>query len=165
MCRQHTHRNPNTTDNAGNCAGDDRCHKHDDRATIGHIASHTRAGDQHTAAIITLGDADRTQPIPTETLVPLPKVSLNNEGINVSNYNNDNIAALQPFGFGWIQVFNPPEFPIPNYKILHRVTMGNAISGQPADINAWAAQLEKSYPRAQGRHQCLLRRQRGESGT
>lgn len=74
--------------------------------------------------------------------MPLPKVSLNNEGINVSNYNNDNIAALQPFGFGWIQVFNPPEFPIPNYKILHRVTMGNAISGQPADINAWAAQLE-----------------------
>ncbi len=74
--------------------------------------------------------------------MPLPKVSLANEGINVSNYDNANIAALQPFGFGWIQVFNPPEFPIANYKVLHRVGMGNAISGQPADINAWADQLE-----------------------
>jgi hypothetical protein len=82
------------------------------------------------------------QPIPTETLVPLPKISLDNEGINVSDYDNDNIAALQPFGFGWIQVFNPPDHPIANTKILHRVTLGNAISGQPADINAWAAQLE-----------------------
>lgn len=82
------------------------------------------------------------QPTPTETLVPLPKVSLSDEGINVSNYDNNNIAALQPFGFGWIQVFNPPEYPIAQYKILHRVTLGNAISGQPADINAWAAQLE-----------------------
>jgi hypothetical protein len=82
------------------------------------------------------------QPIPTETLVPLPKISLSDEGINVSNYNNDNIAALQPFGFGWIQVFNPPDHPIANYKILHRVVLGNAVSGQPADVNAWAAQLE-----------------------
>jgi ABC-type Fe3+-hydroxamate transport system substrate-binding protein len=82
------------------------------------------------------------QPIATETLVPLPKISLSDEGINVSNYNNDNIAALQPFGFGWIQVFNPPDHPIANYKILHRVVLGNAVSGQPADVNAWAAQLE-----------------------
>lgn len=89
-----------------------------------------------------LATATPQQPTPTETLVPLPKVSLANEGVNVSNYNNDNIAALQPFGFGWIQVFNPPEFPIAQYKILHRVTLGNAVSGQPADVNAWAAQIE-----------------------
>ncbi len=82
------------------------------------------------------------QPIPTETLVPLPKVSLSDEGVNVANYDNANIAALQPFGFGWIQVFNPPEYPIAHYKILYRISLGNAISGQPADINAWAAQLE-----------------------
>lgn len=83
-----------------------------------------------------------TAATPTETPYPLPKIALGDEGINVSNYDNANIQALQPLGFGWIQVFNPPDFPIANYKILHRVSLGNAISGKPEDINAWADQLE-----------------------
>jgi hypothetical protein len=78
----------------------------------------------------------------SETPYPLPKIALGDEGINVSNYDNTNIQALQPLGFGWIQVFNPPDFPIANYKILHRVLLGNAISGKPEDINVWADKLE-----------------------
>jgi hypothetical protein len=67
---------------------------------------------------------------------------LSNEGINVVDFGNANIQALQPFGFGWIQVFNPPEYPIPNYKVLYRVPLGSAVSGAPREVNAWADQLE-----------------------
>lgn len=81
-------------------------------------------------------------PTPTETPYPLPKISLSGEGINVVDYGNDNLKALAPLGFGWIQVFNPPEHPIPNYKVLYRVSLGEAISGDPAAVNAWAERLE-----------------------
>lgn len=79
---------------------------------------------------------------PTETPYPLPKISLAQHGINVVDYGNANLEALQPFRFGWIQVFNPPEYPIPNYKVLYRVPLGAAVSGDPAAVNAWADQLE-----------------------
>ncbi|MCL6510788.1 MAG: hypothetical protein K6U78_08875, partial [Anaerolineae bacterium] len=79
---------------------------------------------------------------PTETPYLLPKISLAGEGINVVDYGNANLEALRPLGFGWIQVFNPPEHPIPDYRVLYRVPLGDAINGDPATINAWADQLE-----------------------
>jgi hypothetical protein len=87
---------------------------------------------------------------PTETPFPIPKLSLAEEGVNVANYDNANIQALQPLGFGWIQVFNPPEYPIANYKIAYRVPLGNAVSGKAEDINAWADQLESLARERQG---------------
>jgi len=72
----------------------------------------------------------------------LPRISLNREGINVVDYGDASLAALRPLGFGWIQVFNPPEHPIPDYQVLYRVPLGDAVSGEPAAINAWADQLE-----------------------
>jgi hypothetical protein len=67
---------------------------------------------------------------------------LGDEGINVVDYSNNGIEPLKPFGFGWIQVFNPPEFPIFGYKVLYRVTLGNTITGKREDIDAWADALE-----------------------
>jgi hypothetical protein len=81
-------------------------------------------------------------PMPTETPFPLPRIALGDEGINVANYDSTNIQALLPFGFGWIQVFHPPDFPIANYKVLYRVPLGDAVSGRPEAVNAWADQLE-----------------------
>ncbi|WP_169237943.1 hypothetical protein [Candidatus Roseilinea sp. NK_OTU-006] len=94
------------------------------------------------SAQITQATPAATMPTPTETPYPLPKISLSGEGINVVDYRNDNLRALEPLGFGWIQVFNPPEHPILNYKVLYRVPLGDAISGNPAAVNAWADQLE-----------------------
>ncbi len=81
-------------------------------------------------------------PIPTETPYPLPKISLAGEGINVVDYGHASLEALRPLGFGWIQVFNPPEYPIPDYKVLYRVPLGDAVSGDPAAITTWADRLE-----------------------
>ncbi len=70
------------------------------------------------------------------------RFSLANEGVNVVDYGNANIEALKPLGFGWIQVFNPPEFPIFGMRVLYRVTLGNAVSGKREDIDTWADALE-----------------------
>ena len=72
----------------------------------------------------------------------MPKISLGNEGINVVDYGNASIEALKPLGFGWLQVFNPPDFPIFGAKVLYRVPLAGAISGKREDIDAWADALE-----------------------
>jgi hypothetical protein len=64
------------------------------------------------------------------------------EGINVVDYGEANLARLRPLGFGWIQVFNPPTYPIPGYKVLYRVPLDEAIHGDQAAVNAWAERLE-----------------------
>ena len=97
---------------------------------------------QAPATAPTAQDTPAPTSIPTETPYPLPKISLAGEGINVVDYGNANLEALRPLGFGWIQVFNPPEHPIPDYRVLYRVPLGDAINGDPATINAWADQLE-----------------------
>ena len=71
---------------------------------------------------------------------PLPKISLRNQGINVADYSN--MALPTDLGFGWVQVFNPPNFPINGFKILYRVPLGQAISGKQSDIDDWADALE-----------------------
>jgi len=76
---------------------------------------------------------------PTE---PLPRLSLAGEGINVVDYSEANLARLRPLGFGWIQVFNPPSYPIPDYKVLYRVPLDEATHGDQAAVNAWADRLE-----------------------
>jgi hypothetical protein len=74
------------------------------------------------------------------TIVALPKITLINQGINVANYNNLTLPAQ--LGFGWIQVFNPPEYAIPPFKILYRVPLGNVVNGNQQDIDEWADALE-----------------------
>ena len=84
-------------------------------------------------------------PTPEATATPQmgnARLSLAGEGINVANYNADNLAPLRALGFGWIQVFSPPDFPIENYRVLYRVSLGEAISGDPAAVARWAEQLE-----------------------
>jgi len=104
--------------------------------TAAPIASQAPAAEQTARA------TSAPAPIPTEPISPLPKISLNREGINVVDYGNANLAALQPLGFGWIQVFNPPEHPIPDYRVLYRVPLGDAVSGDGVAINTWADRLE-----------------------
>ena len=82
------------------------------------------------------------QRVASETPYPLPKISLGNEGVNVVDYGNANIEPLKPLGFGWLQVFNPPDFPIFGFKVLYRVPLGSAITGKREDIDAWADALE-----------------------
>ena len=69
-------------------------------------------------------------------------VDLRPHGINVADYTSDKLGPLRELGFGWVQVFSPPEYPIDGFKILYRVPLGAAISGRPEDIDAWALQLE-----------------------
>jgi hypothetical protein len=89
-------------------------------------------------------------PTSTPTPLPLPRISLGTHGINVADYADANLAALNGLGFGWIQVFNPPEFPIGNYKILYRVPLGASISGQLSDIDSWGDGLESLARERQG---------------
>jgi hypothetical protein len=79
-------------------------------------------------------------PTPEPTQEPLPKISLKEQGINAADYGN--LALPRDLGFGWVQVFNPPEFPIDGFRILYRVPLNRAVSGQQADIDAWADELE-----------------------
>lgn len=72
----------------------------------------------------------------------MPSIRLSAHGINVADYSLDKLGLVTELGFGWVQVFNPPEYPIGNFKIIYRVTLGKAISGAQADIDAWADQLE-----------------------
>jgi hypothetical protein len=99
-------------------------------------------------------------PAPTPTITPLPsptrqiaspalaespslaRLSLAGEGINVVDYTEANLARLRPLGFGWIQVFNPPTYPIHGYKVLYRVPLDEATHGDQAAVNAWAERLE-----------------------
>ncbi len=78
----------------------------------------------------------------TGTPEPLPRLNLSAHGINVADYADANLKRIADLKFGWIQVFNAPEYPIHGYKILYRVPLGAAISGQQADIDAFGEQLE-----------------------
>jgi hypothetical protein len=82
-------------------------------------------------------NADET---PQATTEPLPRISLNTQGINVADYSN--MALPRDLGFGWVQVFNPPEYPIDGFKILYRVPLGDAISGSLEAVGVWADALE-----------------------
>lgn len=78
----------------------------------------------------------------TATSEPLPHLNLSAQGINVADFDDANLKRIADLKFGWIQVFSPPEYPIHGYKILYRVSLGTAISGQQADIDAFGEQLE-----------------------
>jgi hypothetical protein len=62
-------------------------------------------------------------------------------GINVAD--STQVDLLKQLKFQWIEVFLPPDFAVPPFKILYRVPMGNAVSGRAEDIDAWADQLER----------------------
>jgi hypothetical protein len=79
-------------------------------------------------------------PAPTAAFDDLPKIDLRGQGIDVADYAD--MALPRDLGFGWVQVYNPPEYPIDSFKILYRVPLDKAISGQAADIAAWADALE-----------------------
>ena len=78
----------------------------------------------------------------TATSEPLARLNLSAQGINVADYADANLKRIADLKFGWIQVFSAPEYPIQGYKILYRVPLGAAISGQQADIDAFGEQLE-----------------------
>ena len=44
------------------------------------------------------------------------------------------VALLRRLGFGWIEVFLPPTAPVPPFKILYRIGLGDAVSGHEEDI-------------------------------
>ncbi len=67
---------------------------------------------------------------PTPSPTPLPPDSL--LGINVADTRD--VALLRQLGFGWIEVFLPPTAPVPPFKILYRIELGDAVSGREEDI-------------------------------
>jgi hypothetical protein len=73
-------------------------------------------------------------------LAPAPQLK-NERGINVAD--TSQVGLLNDLHFQWIEVFLPPDYPVPPYKILYRVSMGNAVSGRSEDVNAWADGLER----------------------
>ncbi len=93
-------------------------------------------------ALPQIGNSEAATPPPSPGSVdePLPKISLKEQGINAADYGN--LALPRELGFGWVQVFNPPEYPIDGFRILYRVPLNRAVSGQQADIDAWADALE-----------------------
>jgi hypothetical protein len=93
-------------------------------------------------ALPQIGNSEAATPAPTPepTQEPLPKISLKDQGINAADYGN--LALPRDLGFGWVQVFNPPEYPIDGFRILYRVPLNRAVSGQQTDIDAWADELE-----------------------
>jgi hypothetical protein len=71
---------------------------------------------------------------------PPPQLQLE-RGINVAD--STHVDLLKDLKFVWLEVFLPPDFPVPPFKILYRVSLGNAASGRYEDITAWADQLER----------------------
>jgi len=94
-----------------------------------------------TVAVVLPAVPQVASPSPAPTESPL-RLSLAGEGINVVDYGEANLARLRPLGFGWIQVFNPPTYPVHGYRVIYRVPLGEAISGDQATVNAWAERLE-----------------------
>ncbi|HEY3289392.1 MAG TPA: hypothetical protein VGK87_04615 [Anaerolineae bacterium] len=69
-----------------------------------------------------------------------PQLNLE-RGVNVADWTH--VDLLKDLKFQWIEVFLPPDFPIPPFKVLYRVPLGNAVSGRYEDINQWADGLER----------------------
>jgi hypothetical protein len=61
--------------------------------------------------------------------------------VNVAD--TTHVDLLKELKFQWIEVFLSPDYPVPPFKILYRVPLGNAIMGRYEDINAWADGLER----------------------
>ncbi len=80
--------------------------------------------------------------VPTGALVaPAPPQLLLERGVNVAD--STHVDLLKELKFQWIEVFLPPDYPVPPFKILYRVPLGNAVSGRNEDITAWADGLER----------------------
>ncbi len=62
-------------------------------------------------------------------------------GANVADWGH--VELLKELKFQWIEIFLPPDYPVPPFKILYRVPLDNAISGRDEDINSWADQLQR----------------------
>jgi hypothetical protein len=79
--------------------------------------------------------------LPAAVTPPAPPQLQSERGINVAD--STQVDLLKQLKFQWIEVFLPPDYAVPPFKILYRVPMGNAVSGRAEDINAWADQLER----------------------
>lgn len=84
------------------------------------------------------------QPAPTAppapTLPPTPVPRKPNWGINVADWSNTRL--LYELGFEWIQTFLPPDYPVPPFRILYRISLGKAVTGDPAEIEQFARVVE-----------------------
>jgi polysaccharide biosynthesis protein PslG len=69
-------------------------------------------------------------------------------GINVAD--STHVELLNELKFHWIEVFLPPDYPVPPFKILYRVPLENAVSGRLEDVNAWADKLERTARERRG---------------
>jgi hypothetical protein len=61
-------------------------------------------------------------------------------GINVADWSNTRL--LYELGFEWIQVFLPPDYPVPPFKLLYRISLGDAVTGRQQDIDQFARVVE-----------------------
>jgi hypothetical protein len=77
-------------------------------------------------------------PIPTPTPTPLPPDPL--LGINVAD--TSDVSLLRHLGFGWLQVFLPPTAPVQPFKLLYRISLGDAVSGRDEDIAQFGRVVE-----------------------
>ncbi len=78
--------------------------------------------------------------MPTATPVPTPVPRKPGWGINVAEWKD--LRIPYELGFDWIEVFLPPEYPIPPYKILYRVDLGKAVTGRQEEIDQFARVVE-----------------------
>ncbi|MCS7061517.1 MAG: hypothetical protein RMN25_10180 [Anaerolineae bacterium] len=79
-------------------------------------------------------------PEPSPTPVPTPVPRKPNWGINVADWSNTRL--LYELGFEWIQTFLPPDYPVPPFKILYRISLGRSVTGEPAEIEQFARVVE-----------------------
>lgn len=92
-----------------------------------------------TSAQISIGERTASA---RETRIGDAPPQLNSErGVNVADWTH--VDLLKDLKFQWIEVFLPPDYPIPPFKVLYRVPLGNAVSGRFEDINQWADGLER----------------------
>jgi hypothetical protein len=100
----------------------------------------TAIEDSPTPVASTPTAAPSPTPQPTPTLPPHPPEPI--RGVNVANSDSANIGPLKDLGFTWVQTFLPPTVRLEPFKVLYRVTLGNAVSGKPEDIEQFAEVVE-----------------------
>lgn len=77
---------------------------------------------------------------PTPTLPPHPPDPI--RGINVDKSDSAHTAPLQDLGFTWIQTFLPPTVNLAPFKVLYRISLGDAVSGKEEDIAQFSRVVE-----------------------
>jgi hypothetical protein len=81
-------------------------------------------------------------PLPTATPAPTPTPLPPDPLLGIAVADSSDTWLVRQLGFGWIEVFLPPTAPVQQFKILYRITLGQATSGKQEDIDQFARVVE-----------------------